>query len=241
MAQTHAEIRHRRTGRPKVEPGRYRDGPSLPLDPDGPAAVRLRDASHSLASNPAGKTWATLLERPDEGDADRPRLLQWLAPGSASPPAHLHPTTEQFTGVEGTLTVVRDGEPAAVDPGETVTVAAGVAHTFRNDTDGVVAFEAELPSMQTVASLYTAWGRSHERAGPEGEFEPPGLLEGLVLSADVAPETTMTMAPMSVQRALWATLGSAARITGYEGIDRSYLADDFWRRHVEQPSLSPRD
>jgi mannose-6-phosphate isomerase-like protein (cupin superfamily) len=228
----------RTTGRPLDPTGRVREGPSLSLDPDGPAAARLAAAPRPLASNPAGNTWATFLEGPAEGETERPRLLQWLAPDATAPPPHVHPTTETFTAVEGTVTVVRDGEGTALEPGATVRVDPGVAHTFRNDTDGVVAFEAALPSMRTVAALYTAWGRCHERAGATGDFTTPGPLEALVLSADVAPETTMTAVPTAIQRALWATLGRAARAVGQDGIEERYLANDFWRRHVEQPALA---
>lgn len=231
----------RKTGRPLDPAGDVCDGPGLSIDPQGPAAARLDAAPRPLASNPAGKTWATLLERPAEGSTDRPRLLQWLAPDATSPPPHVHPTSETFTAVEGTLTVVRDGEATSLGPGTSVTVDPGVPHTFRNDTDAVVAFEAVLPSMQTVTSLYTVWGRCHER-GAADDFATPGLLETLVLSADVAPETTITTVPVSIQRVLWTTLGRVGRAVGYDGIDDGYLEDDFWRTHVEQPTLTaPRN
>jgi len=231
-----------RTGRPLDEHGDPVDdlveGPALELDPDGPATALLRESSRPLASNPGAGTWGVLLETPDEGRTDRPVLLQWLAPDAAEPPAHVHPTTETFAVLDGELTVVRDGEADRLGAGATVTVQPGVEHSFRNDTDAFVAFRAELPSMLTVESLYTVWGMDHEGAfGADSEYGQPGPIQGLVLAADLRGETTMTAAPLPVQRLLWATVGRLARAVGYSGIDDRYLDDAFWERHVEQPRL----
>lgn len=222
-----------RTGRPLAPDGSPLDGPALVLDSDGPAAALLRDAGRPLVSGPSSGTWAVLLERPGEGDADRPVLLQWLAPDAAEPPPHVHPTDETFAAVEGTLTVVVDGEARRLPPGESVTVPPGVEHTFRNDTGAAVAFRAELPSMRTVRALYTVWGLDHEGAtDADGQ---PGPLRGLLLAGDLHPETTATAAPVVVQRLLWATVGRLARAVGHEGVEERYLDDEFWERRVEQP------
>jgi hypothetical protein len=216
----------------------HADGPALELDPDGPAAGMLREASRPLASNPGAGTWGVLLETPDEGRTDRPVLLQWLAPGASEPPEHVHPTAESFEAVEGTLTVVLDGSPRRLDAGEGTTVPPGVEHTFRNDTDGVVAFRADLPSMRTVLGLYTIWGLDHEGAfGPDGAYGEPGPLYGLLLSEDLHGETTSVVVPFPVQRLLWATVGRLLRALGYSGVDDRFLRDEFWERHVEQPRL----
>ncbi|WP_284009382.1 cupin domain-containing protein [Haloarcula pelagica] len=213
------------------------DGPSLELDPESAASARLRQSSHPLVSDPVSETWATLLERPESGETDRPVLVQWVSSDSPAPPAHYHPKTETFTALDGRLTVVRDGDPVRLDPGESLTVDAGVAHTFRNDTAGPVAFEAELPSMRTVKGLYTAWGLAHERGTDgDGTFAGPGPVQSLLIAADLSTETTMTAVPVSVQRLLWATVGRLARLSGTTGIDEAYLDASFWNRHVEQPA-----
>ncbi|WP_459194362.1 cupin domain-containing protein [Halosimplex sp. J119] len=233
------------TGRPLDDRDDPKPGPALELDRDGPSARLLRESPHALVSSPGADTWATLLERPTDGatgrcgpavDHDRPVLAQWLGPDAPEPPAHVHPTTETFEAVEGTLTVEVDGRTRRLSAGESATVDAGVEHTFRNATDGTVAFRAEMPSMRTVASLYTVWALDHEGAfGGDGEYGQPGLLHALPVSEDVYPDTETTIAPVTVQRALWATVGRLARSVGYTGIDEAYLADAFWERRVEQP------
>ncbi|QGA81480.1 cupin domain-containing protein [Halomicrobium sp. LC1Hm] len=226
-----------RVGRPLAADGTPADGPALDLDPDGPAAARLREAPRALVSSPGAKTWATLLETPAEGETDRPVLLQWLAPDASEPPPHTHPTTERFTVIEGTLSLVVDGERTRLGPGESTTVEAGAEHTFRNDSDETVAFVGEPPSMLTVRSLFTIWGRDHEGAFADDGYGEPGPLDALVIAAEIASETRMTGTPLALQRLLWATVGRAARLLGYDGIEDRYLDDEFWTRHVDQPSF----
>jgi len=232
-----------RTGRPLDDGGDPTDGPALELAPDGRAATLLGASPRALASSPGQGTWATLLERPDEGDTDRPVLLQWLAADASEPPSHTHPTTETFEAVTGELTVVRDGEAMVLAPGESVTVEPGVEHAFRNDADETVAFRARLPSMRTVRALYSVWGMDHEGVfgsgppGSDGRYGEPGPLYGLLLAESLRGETTMAVAPFPVQRFLWATVVRVARAAGYRGVDERYLADAFWERRVEQPDL----
>lgn len=233
--QSTAKRRRVTTGRTLGSDGTPTDGPALELDPDGRPAELLRTSPRPLVSGPSAGAWATLLETPAEGDTGRPVLLQWLAPDATAPPPHVHPTTETFEVLTGELTVVRDGIEDALGPAESVTVQPGVEHSFRNETDTVVAFRAVLPSMRTVASLYTVWGLDHE-AGAGGNGRP-GPLRGLVMMADIYDETTVTAVPVLLQRLLWATVGRLARALGVDGIDESFLEDQFWERRVEQPAL----
>ena len=224
------------TGRPLAD-GSLTDGPALALQPERPASVRLRQSPRTLVSDPASETWATLLEGPEEGETDRPVLLQWVSSNSPAPPPHYHPTTETFRALEGTLTVVRDGDPVRLDPGDSLTVDPGQAHTFRNDTDETVAFRAELPSMRTVCGIYTAWGLAHERGrDDDGRYPGPGPIQSLAIAAEMYDETSMAMVPQPVQRLLWAVVDRAASLFGVTGLDDAYLAPSFWNRHVEQPA-----
>jgi hypothetical protein len=46
-----------------------------------------------------------------------------------------------------------------------------------------------------------------------------------------------TALPLSVQKALWATVGRLARRLGYRAVDERFLADAFWTARVEQPDM----
>lgn len=57
-----------------------------------------------------------------------------LVPGFEGPPLHIHPQAEEsYQVLEGTLDVCIDGQWRQVGPGETAIVAAGIAHTLKND------------------------------------------------------------------------------------------------------------
>jgi mannose-6-phosphate isomerase-like protein (cupin superfamily) len=60
----------------------------------------------------------------------------WYDAREPGPLVHVHPNTEDsFEVVEGVLEVCVDGQWRSLQAGETVTVPAGVPHTFRNVSD----------------------------------------------------------------------------------------------------------
>jgi hypothetical protein len=189
-------------------------------------------------SSPGTGTWAALLRYPDDETA-RPALIAWLAPDASGPPPHIHTDeTEYFRSVEGELTLIRDGEPHRLGPGEELTIQPGEAHTFRNDTDGFVAFFSELPSVKNVDAQFTLWGLDHEGAyGTDEEYGEPGLVYGLLVGEALRDEAVFEIAPLAVQRVLWATVGRVAKARGHRAIDEKYLTDEFWEATVEQPEL----
>jgi len=83
-----------------------------------------------------------------------------LAADHAGPPLHRHRDTHDiFYILEGTLTLLLDGEERRLGPGGLACVAPGVAHTFRNDGDRPARFlNITTPSGQEhlVEALATA-------------------------------------------------------------------------------------
>jgi quercetin dioxygenase-like cupin family protein len=226
------------TGRPLDEDGDPTDGPALELDPEGAAADLVADSPHPLTSSPGTGMWATVLEYPHESDA-RPAMLVWLAPDATELPAHVHTNGEEyFRAVEGELTLVEEGNPRRLDPGEEYTVQRGRGHYFRNDTDDFVAFYVEPPWRKTVDTQLTFSGLDHEGAfGSDGEYGEPGLFHGLVMSEYVREGTRIETPPFAVQRLLWATVGRAAKALGYRPVEERYLRDGYWTATVEQPDV----
>jgi quercetin dioxygenase-like cupin family protein len=224
------------TGRP-LEGGEPTARHALELDPDGRAADLLSEAVSPLASSPGLGLWSAILAYPEPESPERPELLVWLEPDATPLPEHVHTEApERFECLRGELTVPVDGQEKHLATGEGVTVDPGEKHTFRNDTDGVVALRAEVPWRKTVETQLTVCGLDHEGAfgDPYGE---PGFLHGMVMSEAIREGTRIAGAPAPVQRLLWATVGRAARAAGYRGIDGRYLEDEFWERRVEQPEV----
>jgi len=87
----------------------------------------------------------------------------WIGPGMAGPPVHVHPTAdESYEVIEGALDVCVDGEWRTLRAGESATAPAGVPHTLRNATTEPVRivnihrpalqFEAMFREMQSLIS-----------------------------------------------------------------------------------------
>ena len=73
-------------------------------------------------------------------------LTEFLFPHHASPPLHTHPVDETFVVLEGHLTVVAAERRFGLQPGGIGAFPAGVAHTFRVDSDTARALVLSTPS-----------------------------------------------------------------------------------------------
>jgi quercetin dioxygenase-like cupin family protein len=76
-----------------------------------------------------------IIRVPGEAVDGRFALIEFLFPRDASPPLHTHPQDESYIVLDGQLTVHAGANRFALDPGAVGVVPAGVAHTFRVDSD----------------------------------------------------------------------------------------------------------
>lgn len=227
------------TGRPLDDAGEPTDGPALELDPDGPAARLLHESPYPLASSPAAGLWSAITQYPERDGASEPAMVVWVAPDSMELPPHVHRhDAEYFRTLRGDVTLVVDGEPRQLGPGEDVTIEPGQPHYFRNETDDFVAFYAETPWIRTIEVQFTFFGMDHDGVfSRDGSFAEPDLLQGVLMSEYLRAGTRITSIPFPLQRFLWASLGRLAALTGREAVDEKYLTDAFWEATVEQPDL----
>jgi len=72
---------------------------------------------------------------PGEATDGRLAVIEFLLPHNASPPLHTHPQDESYIVLDGRLTVRAGADRFELDPGVIGVVPAGVAHTFRVDSD----------------------------------------------------------------------------------------------------------
>jgi quercetin dioxygenase-like cupin family protein len=118
----------------------------------GPWSVRTGGAlSRDWASSEAdcAATWSALSQGealwflgtlaivrvPGEAVDGRFAVIEFLFPRHASPPLHTHPQDETFIVLEGQLTVQAGRHRFGLDAGATAVVPAGLAHTFRVESD----------------------------------------------------------------------------------------------------------
>jgi quercetin dioxygenase-like cupin family protein len=83
---------------------------------------------------------------PGEASDGRFALIEFLFPGGASPPLHTHPQDESYVVLEGRLTLQAGEQRFELGPGGAAAVPAGVAHTFRVDSDGARVLVLSTPA-----------------------------------------------------------------------------------------------
>jgi mannose-6-phosphate isomerase-like protein (cupin superfamily) len=137
----------------------------------------------------------------------------WYDAGEPGPLVHVHPNTDDsFEVIEGSLEVCIDGQWRSLQAGETVTVPAGVTHTFRNASDKPV----EVISRIQPAGRSEAFFRDMHRLIHEGKVKrlPPKDPRSAIYAAmliDAYPdEIRITKPPNGVFKTL-AVVGKALR------------------------------
>ena len=115
----------------------------------------------------------TVLERPESSDGAL--LMQFrLPPGAGVPPAHVHPHTfEIFEVREGEFETLLRKEWRKLKAGESVTVEAGVRHTFRNESGS----EVVVRNVHEPHHHFEAYIRSIANISQETQSASPAVLE----------------------------------------------------------------
>ena len=101
---------------------------------------------------------------------DELELVGTWTPGGSPPPAHLHPSqNEYFEVLSGRLTAVVDGVKRQLDPGETLQIPPRTAHKMWNaGAEVVTARWRTRPGGRTLD-----WLRVIHRIGGGGTAKPP--------------------------------------------------------------------
>jgi quercetin dioxygenase-like cupin family protein len=140
----------------------------------------------------------------------------FVDPGGGVSIPHFHPSLEErFEVARGRATFTADGEKIEAGAGETVVVAPGVRHSFRNtgDEEAHIVCEAEpamdLQAFLTQAAAMARAGKYTKRGLPTG---PGAFLEAAEFTdrfRDTVVITARTLPPPALQPAL---LGPLARL-----------------------------
>jgi quercetin dioxygenase-like cupin family protein len=108
------------------------------------------DGGHGLDFHPGMEMrWEITRSTADTG-GELFEATNWLDPGMAGPPMHVHPTAEDsFEVIEGALDFCVDGEWRTLRAGESATAPAGVPHTLRPASgEPVRAVNIHRPALQ---------------------------------------------------------------------------------------------
>lgn len=220
-------------GRTLVDGTPTDDGLTLPAD--SPTLDVLADATGPLISNPQRGEYGAALVTAAETDGEYLRALGITPPGAQGPPEHFHPNyDEHFEVVEGEFVVEINGEPRVFQAGENLTVDAGVAHTFRNESDSYASFIVESrPAGRLDDVVQLLFGLAHDGKLPASG--QPSFWQAMVMADEMGDDTVFTSPPPVVQSVMAAVFGSVGRALGYRASYPEYGDEEFWLARVEQP------
>jgi quercetin dioxygenase-like cupin family protein len=183
-------------------------------EPHGPpdrSPIRIGE----VWENPVTRERATILERSWDNPVGRATAELTALAGARVMGEHRHPAlVEQFTVLEGALTVKRDGQTSIVRPGETVVIEPGVWHDWWNAGDRDARVRVEVtPGERFVHMIETFFGLA--RLGYTDSKGLPFPLQLALCAREFSDVLVFRSPPLALQRTIFAALAPIARWRGY--------------------------
>jgi quercetin dioxygenase-like cupin family protein len=165
--------------------------------------------------NPVTRERATILERPWDNPVGRATAELTALVGARVMGEHRHPDlVEQFTVLEGTLTVKIDGLTRILHQDETAVIEAGIWHDWWNAGDRDARVRVEItPGERFVHKIETFFGLA--RLGHTDDKGMPHPLQLALSAREFSDVIVFRSPPLVVQRALFGALAPVARWRGY--------------------------
>ena len=165
--------------------------------------------------NPVTRERATILERPWDNPAGRATAELTALVGARVVGEHRHPAlVEQFTVLEGELTVKRDGQTSILHQGETAVVQPGVWHDWWNAGNRDARVRVEVtPGVRFVHMVETFFGLA--RLGHTDRKGMPNLLQLALSAREFSDVVVFRSPPPMAQRVMFGALAPIARWRGY--------------------------
>jgi quercetin dioxygenase-like cupin family protein len=165
--------------------------------------------------NPVTRERATILERPWDNPQGRATAELTALVGARVMGEHRHPRlVEQFTVLEGELTVKRDGRTSTLHRNETAVIEPGVWHDWWNAGDRDAHVRVEItPGERFVHMIETFFGLA--RLGHTDAKGMPHPLQLALSGREFSDVIVFRSPPPAMQRAMFAALAPVARWRGY--------------------------
>ena len=185
-------------------------------DPNGPADRRPIKVGE-VWENPVTQERATILELPWDNPAGRGTGELTALVGARVMGEHRHPAlVEQFTVLEGELTVKRNEQTSILRPGETAVIEPGVWHDWWNASERDARVRVEVtPGERFLHMIETFFGLA--RLGHTDRKGMPSPLQLALSALEFSDIMVFRSPPQVVQRAIFGALAPIARWRGYRG------------------------
>jgi quercetin dioxygenase-like cupin family protein len=183
-------------------------------DPHGPENCTSIEIGEVWV-NPVTRERAIILERPWDNSAGRATADLTVLVGGRVVGEHRHPAlVEQFTVLEGELTVKRDGQTTILHPGETGIVRPGVWHDWWNAGDRDARVRVEItPGERFLHMIETLFGLA--RLGHTDARGMPHPFQLALTAREFSDVVVFRSPPLVLQRAVFGALAPIARWRGY--------------------------
>lgn len=126
-----------------------------------------------LDFRPGMAMWWEITRSTEDTSGELFEATNWIEPGMAAPPVHVHPTAEEsYEVIEGAIEVFMGGNWSPVGPGEKATVPAGTPHSVRPASAGTT----RIVNIHRPAQRHEAFFRDMQRLIQQGKIKrlPPG-------------------------------------------------------------------
>jgi mannose-6-phosphate isomerase-like protein (cupin superfamily) len=165
--------------------------------------------------NPVTRERVTILERPWDNPMGRATAELTALVGARIAGEHYRPAlVEQFTALEGELTVRREGQTSILHQGETAVIQPGTWHDWWNAGDHDARVRVEVtPGERFLHMIETFFGLA--RLGYTDGSGMPSLLQQALTSLEFSDVIVFRSPPPMVQRAIFGALAPIARWRGY--------------------------
>lgn len=142
---------------------------------------------------------------------------------SKEPPPHYHPLQEEdFTVLEGELTVRIDGQLKVLKPGDKLHVSKSQVHSMWNASSNktVVSWKVQ-PALKTENLLETGAGLAND--GKLNKRGMPGILQVALMARRFSSEFRLSKPAFPIQKIVFAILAPFALLCGYKPVYEKYI------------------
>jgi quercetin dioxygenase-like cupin family protein len=183
-------------------------------DPHGPPDLTPIKVGE-VWENPVTRERATIVERPWDNPESRGTAELTALVGARVMGEHRHPRlVEQFTVLEGGLTVKRDGQTSTLRRGETAVIEPGIWHDWWNAGDQDARVRVEVtPGERFLHMIETYFGLA--RLGHTDGKGRPNPLQAALTTPGFSDVIVFRSPPLAVQHAIFGALAPVARWRGY--------------------------
>jgi quercetin dioxygenase-like cupin family protein len=191
--------------------------------------------------NPVTGERATIVERPWDNPAGRGTAELTALVGARVMGEHHHPAlVEQFTVLEGELTVMQEGQTSILRRGEKATITPGVWHDWWNAGDRDARVRVEVtPGERFLYMIETFFGLA--RSGHADDKGMASPLQLALTTPEFSDVIVFRSPPPLVQRVIFSALAPIARWLGYRAtypqLSRIVLAPRTKRQPFERTVL----